>query len=167
MGKKHVETEMTSQKSGFTQVPKDFFIVWCGDLQVLPTIVSYNSLLKAFAKASKNPRTDRQMVDVWWFFQVFSSKDHPKNQDENWKTIEAKRTQQDIRNTKDFETLDTNKSWWGKFSVGPQHDHNLLGPRLPWGSLTRGGRTTARSSSRVVSSEIEGHPKCWEITKST
>ena len=64
MGKKHVETEMTSQKSGFTQVPKDFFIVWCGDLQVLPTIVSYNSLLKAFAKASKNPRTDRQMVDV-------------------------------------------------------------------------------------------------------
>ena len=49
---------LTSQKNlaspWFTMVNHTvFFIVCCGDLQVLPTIVSYNSLLKAFAKASQ------------------------------------------------------------------------------------------------------------------
>jgi hypothetical protein len=74
MGKKHVETEMTSQKSGFTQVPKDFIIVWCGDLQVLPTIVSYNSLLKPLQR----PRKILGPTAKWWMFDDFSRCFHPK-----------------------------------------------------------------------------------------
>lgn len=166
MGKKHVETEMTSQKSGFTQVPKDFFIVWCGENR---RCCRPSSATTRYWKPLQRPREILGPTAKWWMFEDFSrfsSKDHPKNQDEN----DGKPYKPNGHN-RTSETQKTPKPWTqrkvdGNFRWALNMIIICWVPAVRQPYQGRQNDCSQLKSSRFEI-EIEGHPKCWEITKST